>query len=200
MTGTSNNSEPEPLDPGYVAVWMIHRDLARAPRHELPRGYAFRFFREGDIATWMRVQQAAIPEFTVTEKMFHDDMPGDTALWSQRVLFLVGPEGDDIGSITAWHAEEPPGVLVGQVHWVAIVPAAQGRGLGKPLMSAALALMRERGLNQAVLQTETGLFPALNLYLRFGFEPLLRGAADRDGWLAVAPLLRYPVAVGPASA
>ncbi len=190
---TTHPPPTQPPDLPEVSVWMIHRDLARAPRHPLPPGYTFRFFREGDIATWVRVQQSAIPEFTVTADLFRDSMPGDTALWSQRVLFLVAPDGADIGSITGWETEEPAGVPVGQIHWVAIDPVAQGRGLGKPLLSAAIALLRERGFNRAMLETSTHLLPALNLYLQFGFEPLLRGDADRDGWRAVAPLLRYPL-------
>jgi hypothetical protein len=68
-------NEPSP----NVAVWMLHPDLARAPRHTLPAKYTMRFFHDGDVDTWVRIQQAAEPFLVPTADTFTRAMPGDPA-------------------------------------------------------------------------------------------------------------------------
>lgn len=177
-----------------IEVFMVHRDIARAPRYEIPAGYRMRFYREGDVATWVRVQQRAEKLFVPTAETFAQSIPGDDALLSTRVMFLVDPAGEDIGTITAWHSAFD-GTPMGHIHWVAVVPAAQGLGLSKAMLSAALAVMRRRGDTAAWLETNTARVPALNLYLHFGFVPHPRNDEERAAWRAVAPMLKMPIAV-----
>lgn len=176
----------------HTEVFMVHRNIAQAPRYEMPAGYAMRFYREGDVTTWVRVQLAAEKLFVPSAEDFTKSMPGDTTHLATRVMFLVDPAGEDIGTITAWDDSDLDGTPMGHIHWVAIVPAAQGLGLGKPMMSAALDAMRRRGDTAAWLETNTARVPALNLYLQFGFVPHVRNDEERDGWKAVAPALKFP--------
>ncbi len=176
-------------------VFMIHRDLTEAPRFSLPPGYGMRCYAEGDIATWVRIQQAAEQFFVPTDKTFTDSMPGDTAHLAARVMFLVDPTGAEIGTITAWDAPAFVGPNTGQIHWVAIVPAAQGRGLAKPMLSAACDLPRARGYARAWLESNVSRIPALNLYLGFGFDPDPRDEAERAAWRHVAPALKTPIRI-----
>ena len=105
-----------------VDVWMIHRDLANAPRYALPAGYRMRAYREGDVAAWVRIQQAAEKFSAPTAETFADSMAGDTDYLAARVMFLVDPAGVDIGTITAWNDAEFDGRDMGRIHWVAMVP------------------------------------------------------------------------------
>lgn len=178
-------------DVPYVDVWMVHRDLASAPRYALPAGYRMRGYCEGDVKTWVRIQQAAETFFVPTAQTFAESMAGDTDYLAARVLFLVDPAGEDIGTITAWNDAEFDGQDMGRIHWVAMVPAAQGKSLAKPMLSAALDALRSRGYNAAWLWTGTGRIAALNLYLHFGFQPHPRDEAEREAWRAVAPQLKY---------
>lgn len=178
-----------------VDVFMVNRDIAAAPRYALPAGYAMRFYRDGDAAIWERIQIISDPFFTAGVETLANSMPGDTPYLAERIMFLVDPAGEDIGTITAWDDSEFDGTPMGHIHWVAIVPAAQGCGLGKPLMTTALDVMRRRGDTAAWLETNTARIPALNLYLHFGFVPHIRNDAERVGWRAVAPLLKVPIAL-----
>jgi GNAT superfamily N-acetyltransferase len=177
-----------------ISVWMIHRALHQAPVYALPEGYRMRFFQAGDVEQWVRIQQAADRYQVPTEASFYDSMP-DAALVRERVMFLVDPAGCDIGSITAWNEDQLLGHDVGLVHWVALLPEVQGQGLGKPLTSAALQLMQAQGYAEAWLETGSARIPALNLYLHFGFQPYVRGEADRSAWKQVSPLLKFPISV-----
>lgn len=181
--------------PPNVAVWMIHANLARVPQIALPDGYRMRFYHNGDVRTWLRIQQAAEPFSVPTAETFARAMPGDTSYLAARVMFLVDPSGGDIGTITAWHNDQLTGRDIGQIHWVAIIPSAQGRGLAKPMLSAACAVLRAHGYAEACLETDTRRVAALNLYLPGGFVPHPRDEAERTAWRTVAPRLKHTIVV-----
>ena len=69
-----------------------------------------------------------------------------------------------------------------RVHWVAIVPDHQGKGLAKPLLTAICNRLVEIGHDRAYLTTNTVRLPAINLYLAYGFEPEIDTDEDRRVW------------------
>jgi ribosomal protein S18 acetylase RimI-like enzyme len=172
-----------------VDVIMFNRDLRRAPSFALPQGYQMRPYQSGDLETWLRIQ-ATDPFFVPTAETFAEVLPGDDAYLGERVMFLVDPEGVEVGNITAWNTDQVTGEDMGQICWVALVPAARGRGLGKPLLSAACTSLRERGYTQAFVDTNMRRIPALNLYLRFGFAPYLRDEGEQAAWRVIGPHLK----------
>lgn len=176
-----------------IDIWMIHHDLQRVPSFLLPRGYRVRFYQEGDLETWVAIQQAADPFFVATAETFRSYLPGDLSYLSQRVMFLVDPADTAIGTITAWNTHIFQYADIGQIHWVAIVRSAQGRGLAKPMLRAACTELQARGYTTAVLETNARRIPALNLYLQFGFEPYPQSQAERDAWQRIAPQLKFGV-------
>lgn len=178
--------------PADSDVWMIHPNLGAVASPPLPSGYRMRFYGEGDLAVWLRIQ-AHDPFFVPTADTFADSMPGDAALLASRVRFLADPAGEDVGTVTAWSNDRLTGWEIGQIHWVALVPVARGYGLAKPMVGAACALLHERGYREACLETNTRRIPALNLYLALGFQPFVRSEAERQAWRSVAPQLRSPV-------
>lgn len=173
-----------------INVWMLNADLSNLPATAFPDGYRMRFYEPGDLATWLEIQ-ATDPFFVPTAETFTRAMPGDDAYLGTRVMFLVDPNGAAIGTITAWQTTELTGALIGQIHWVALVPAVRGMGLAKPMLSAACAVLREQGHQAVCLETNTQRIPALNLYLQFGFAPFVRSETEREAWEAVGPLLKY---------
>lgn len=175
--------------PPDVDVILFNGDLRQAPSFALPRGHRMRFYRPGDLKTWLRIQTTD-PFFAPTAETFAEALPGDEAYRAERVMFLVDPDGNAIGNITAWNTAQFTGQELGQICWVALVPAARGRGLGKPMLSAACAALRERGYTQALVDTNMRRIPALKLYLRFGFAPYLRSEEEETAWRAITPYLR----------
>jgi ribosomal protein S18 acetylase RimI-like enzyme len=79
----------------------------------------------------------------------------------------------------------------GRVHWVAILPAFQGRGLAKPLLTAVCLRLRELGHTSAYLSTSAARIPALNLYRQFGFAPVIRDEMERAVWQEIELYLRH---------
>ena len=181
------------LPSANVDFWMIQRDLAKAPRFALPEGYRMRFYRPGDVDTWVRIQTAAEQFQVPTAETFNTSLGGPEDYRAARIMFLVDPDGREIGTISAWDDDQFEGRQMGRIHWVAIVPEAHGRGLAKPMLSAALDVIRAHGYGEAWLWTSTGRIAAVNLYLMFGFVSAPRDDAERATLKAIAPLLKYPV-------
>ena len=169
-----------------VGTDMVRPDLEGLPDFELPRSYSIRAWRPGDMETWTRLQRAAEKQIEITDGLFREQFGGDDAAIAARQLFLCDAGGRAVGTGTAWFDEERFGERWGQVHWMAVVPGQQGRGLGRTLLAAVCRRLREAGHRRAFLITSTGRLPAIRLYLRFGFRPAPRDEAGREAWRALA--------------
>lgn len=94
------------------------------------------------------------------------------------------PAGEAIGTATAWF-DTYRGQLYGLVHWVAIIPQQQGRGLAKPLLTAVCNRLRDLHHQGAYLITGTVRIPAIKLYLKFGFVPDIKSEQDAEAWRSI---------------
>ena len=103
------------------------------------------------------------------------------------MLFLEHESVGSIGTTTVWNGKFG-GEMRGRIHWVGIVPAFQGQGLSKPLLSAALTRLTLE-YRRAYLTTETTSYRGINLYLSFGFMPYVTNDRDREGWAIVEEIL-----------
>jgi len=174
-------------------VVMVRPDLEGLPQYDLPAGFSLRAYRPGDEAEWLRIHELADRYNTFTASTFTEQFGADAEVLRRRQLYLCEPAGAAIGTATAWFDDDFRGERWGRVHWVAIVPAFQGRGLGKPLMSAVCNRLRQLGHRRAYLTSNTARVPAIGLYLKFGFVPEIRTARDRRAWR----LLRQRLPEGP---
>lgn len=150
----------------------------------LPVGYTVRRYASAaDRAAWVRIVAAAERYHAVIDERLHRSQFGDDeAIIAQRQLFLVSPEGRDIGTATAWFGGERRGPEWGRFHWLAIVPECQGRGLAKPLIAITLRRLRELGHANIWLTTEMVREHAIRIYLRFGFRPDLTHPHAPEAW------------------
>lgn len=170
----------------YLSIAMLRPTLEGLPAAPLPAPFSLRRYEPGDVAAWVRIHRLADRYNVATPELFAEQFGNDEDELRRRQLYLCDGEGDAIGTITAWPDESPPDLRRGRVHWVAIVPACHGRGLGKPLLGACLRRMVELGCESACLTTQPPRLPAINLYLRFGFRPDVRSEQERDAWRLLA--------------
>lgn len=170
-----------------IEVRMLRRDLQPVPWHPPPPPYVLRPYRPGDVDTWVQVhRQAERYHADISADLFHREFGRDDDLLAARQLFLCDGAGAAVGTATAWLGAAPDERHLGRIHWVAVVPAAQGRGLGRALVAALCQRFVDLGHAAAFLTTETVRVPAICMYLKLGFVPQLRDAADRRAWQSVA--------------
>lgn len=177
------------MNGALIEVCMRRDDLAGEPLIAVvpPAGYWLRPYRPGDSATWARVHREAEPYHDVDEALFQREFGHDDALLAQRQLYLCAAAegGEAVGTATAWVPQAGRPGRLGRVHWVAITPRHQGRGLMLPLVAALCRRFLELGHGGAYLTTESLRLRAIRGYLRLGFAPELRHEGDRAAWREV---------------
>ena len=168
--------------PDNRSVILTRPDLENLPAPVFPPGFAVRPYRRGDVRTWTRLWQAAEPFDVIEDTAFGDSFGTDPATLSERVSFVVDENaGETIGTVAAW-TEETPSVHHpgrdgwGRVHWIAVVPAYQGRGIGTALFLYCLHALKGFGHRETFLVTSSGRTGAVALYKKYGFVKAEPGA------------------------
>ena len=112
-----------------VSVNMIRDSLEDIPNYPLPLGCSTRWYRPRDERLWLDVQSRTEEYLEITSELFVEQFGSDSRILAERQCFLLNAQGEAIGTATAWSDDDYCGQSYGQLHWVAIVPQAQGRGL-----------------------------------------------------------------------
>ncbi|MBW7937662.1 MAG: GNAT family N-acetyltransferase [Candidatus Omnitrophica bacterium] len=167
-----------------VELLMIRPHLAEIPQHQLPPGYLLRTFNDPDIRQWVRIHELADRFNSVTLDTFYNEFGADMGSLKERSFYLDAPDGATIGTATAWYNPSFEGADYGRVHWVAIVPEAQGKGLSRPLLTAVMNCLQANH-QRAYLATSSARLAAIRLYLEFGFSPYTNPEFPLEGWRVV---------------
>lgn len=149
-------------------VTMERGDLENLPRFPLPTGFSLRPYRPGDRETWLAVWRDGETRSSIASEVHLREFGSDEAELARRQLFLC--QGDEaVGTISAWLNPDYKDGSYGRIHWVAIRPAWQGKGLAKPMLAAALHRLKELGHAKAYLVTQSYRPVAIKLYESVGF-------------------------------
>jgi len=89
-----------------------------------------------------------------------------------------------VGTACAWRQSVDEG-KVGYVHMLGVVPEHQGKGLGYALVLCTLHFFKDRGFQEAVLDTDDFRLPAIKTYLNLGFEPVYVDEGHLSRWKTV---------------
>ena len=115
-----------------VSVAMVRPTLNGVPDFALPEPYRWRWYEPGDEVHWLAIHAVADRFNRLMEETFWRDFGRETAVLAQRQLYLLDGDGQPVGTASAWWDD----ATTGRVHWVAIHPDHQGKGLAKPLLTA----------------------------------------------------------------
>ena len=179
-TTPMNASAPQPN------IIMVRPTMADLPEYELPAPYSLRWYKPGDEHAWVRIHELADLYNVADVARFEREFGLDEAVLGGRQAYLCDAAGTPIGAASAWWNDDFEGGRWGRVHWVAIVPEHQGRGLAKPLLSAVMQRLVELGHERAYLTTNPPRLAAISLYLHFGFVPTPFNDEERRNWRKVA--------------
>ena len=169
---------------------MRRENLEKIPEFPLPKNISVRRFQPSDEKIWREIQSLADPEQRFTDSSFAKIFGGDASILRERQFFLLGENQKPVGTVTAWIDDYFSDPKQGRVHWLAVIPEQQGRGLGKILLSICLRRLRELEYRSAYLKTWPTRLAAINLYLQFGFVPWLSGVEELQLWEQLPPNLK----------
>ena len=180
------NSDIIPSMMKNLGVRMIRENMENIPHFPIPEGFVIRNYRRNEGHIWTRIQKAAEPYIDIDDGLFMREFKRDLLAMEDRSFYLTTDAGEEIGTTTAWWQDEG----WGQIHWVAVHPDYQGRGLSKPMMSVAMSRLKQSH-ERCFLGTSTGRIPAIKIYLDFGFVPDLSIENSREAWAEVASVLEH---------
>ena len=137
----------------------------------LPQGLVARPFRPGhDESEWLRVNAAAFAHHAEQGQMTRADLDArmEEPWFDPEGLILVVP-ADDPDTVAASHWTKRHSPEVGEVYVVAVDPAYQGRGLGRPVTLLGLRYLQEQGVEDVILYVDGDNPAALKVYRGLGF-------------------------------
>jgi GNAT superfamily N-acetyltransferase len=174
------------MDLNEVDIVMVRDTLSDVPAWDLAEGFSFRCYRGGDMDKWLDIERQADPHNILDPGKFESTFSSRLDLLDRRMLFICDEHGRDVATSTAWYEDQQTGL----VHWVAVIPALQGRGLAKPLLSHTLNRLAALGHKNAMLRTQIFRLPAINLYIKAGFRPRVSSQQHEQCWRHVSGKFR----------
>lgn len=170
----------------YTAVVMIRENARNSPEYPLPEGYRFAAFTPEDEENWIRLQLEVthVESYDQGKRIFRQEFlragegipcetcPGyeETVL---RTVLIKDDTGTLVGAATLWTGDTF-GKLWQRVHWVAVHPDHQGKGLAKCMLARMLRLYGELGCDSPIyLTTQTKTYRAIRIYRQLGFTPYM---------------------------
>jgi ribosomal protein S18 acetylase RimI-like enzyme len=138
----------------------------------LPDSFSFSGYKKGDEKYWAVIEHS-VGEFATIKEGLHffkkNYLPFESET-VKRVFFLNTADHKKIGTITAWWNETPK-LRICSIHWVAIKPEYQSKGLGRPLINYGVQKLLElEGNTDIYLHTQTWSYKAIALYIKEGFQ------------------------------
>ncbi len=150
-------------------VIMVRKNLDDIPFFSPPPGFSLRWYQPGDRENWLRIHKMAEPSMEVTPALYDSQFGNDEQMLAQRQVFMLSEDGTAVGTATAWFSRHFKTPGCGRVHWVAVLPQFQRRGLARVLVSVVCNRLRDLGCSRAYLVTWSGRPWAIRLYERLGF-------------------------------
>lgn len=163
----------------YIEVLMDNTDPAVYPRYPLPEGYDFRFYEPGMEAEFAKLHHLVGGTSSVKDGLdiFAREFSPFIGELTTRMIYVTAPDGGCAGTACLWRGDHT-GQNSPRVHWVAVHPDHQNKGLMKALMTRLFDLHHTLGLPPYLyLTTQTWSYKAINVYIEFGFSPLMHTAS-----------------------
>lgn len=170
-----------------ISVRMLREHMDDIPDIPFPEGFGIRNFHFGEGDIWERIQQAAEQFHLIDNNLFIKEFGNNLFEMNDRSFFIIRDD-EEIGTITAWWKLNLRNKEWGMIHWVAIYPDYQGKGLAKPAMSVAMKRLKQSH-ERAMLRTYSRSIAAIKVYLDFGFYPDLETENSQEAWTDVASIL-----------
>ena len=157
-------------EPANKRVTMVNSHLGAAPVCDLSPDFRVHWYLPGDEERWIAIHEVADEYLKITPGLFPDQFSDPGLSLAERQCYLLDANNNWVATGTAWAESRGRFAGFGRVHWVAVLPAFQRRGIGTALMSIVIQRLLSLGHTRAFLTTSTLRQPAIRLYEKFGFD------------------------------
>ena len=123
-----------------------------------------------------------------TEEQFEKKMLGASGIFPNGIFYLL-EDSKVIATATGVIGENRTGSL----HMIAMADECRGKGLGNILCAKVVNYLLDRGMEKITLRTDDFRIPAIKIYLKLHFFPVLSDENMATRWKAVAKTIQCPV-------
>ena len=179
-------------EPPYQQLHMVwpKRLLDSPPTPVVPKGYRLRQYRPKDLKQYIELMaQAGFTGWTEerVNNTIRTLLPGGFFVIEHKAGCKL------VATAVAGHHHTALHPFGGELGWVTGDAKHKGKGLGAAVCAAVTARFIRGGYKEIYLSTDDWRLPAIMVYLRLGYEPLLY-ADDMEGrWKAVCTKLNRPM-------
>ena len=117
----------------FYSVILYKKDVGNRPSFELPEGYFFDFYKDGDELFWAEIE-VSLGQFETIEEgiaCFKREFLSDERLDPhKRVLFVKDGTGMAVATASLWVGEHLFSELP-RFHWLAVSDECAGKGIAK---------------------------------------------------------------------
>lgn len=158
---------------------IMERDVADIPPAQFPAGVGVRPFTEADIDAFLRVNSRAFAHHPEQGAMTAADVRARMAEpWFDANGFLLAT---DLDQVVGFHWTKRHDPTTGEVYVIGIDPDQGGRGLGRQLLHAGLAHLRDQGVSRIILYVEADATKVVALYRSARFDVIHRDVLYAGG-------------------
>jgi len=155
------------INGGKYNQLKMQLDDFKIPDIEPPSGYTIKTFTQGNENIWCELINKTIGG-TLNKKDFEEKFKSKKQFDPEGVFFLYY-ENKPCGTVTAWKEDKNSG----QLHFLGVLPQHSGKNLGYILCVEALKYFQKNRINQVFLTTDDFRLPAISVYLKLGFKPVI---------------------------
>lgn len=163
---------------------MLHSNLDNLIDITLSEQYKIRCeSKPGDRKAWERIITEAFKE-----PYSYSLMTDDKAYRPERVLFVTDVNDVPVATAAAWE----PGAFPADcalMHMVGVLPEQSGHNLGLHASLAAMKQAKKEGFARMTLRTDDFRIPAIKIYLRLGFLPVIIHENQIQRWKDILSLI-----------
>jgi len=154
---------------------MRRENLDDLPALCIPEGFILRTYQDGDGSKWEDLTESTLG----FRSDFKKDIMNNPFFMKERIFFIY--KDDELAATaTAWCTNDEP--ETGYVHMVGADSKFKGKGLGYQISLATLHRMKEENKKSVILHTDDFRLPAIVVYLRLGFKPVMFHESHELRW------------------
>jgi len=176
----------QPKPPDLLELVWPETELMAPPEIVVPDGYRLRQFEEKDRQKYFDLFVAADMEKPSLE------------YWSKHILpggfFVIEHQtsGDLVAACFASHHSTSRHSQAGNFGWLAVDPRHRGLKLGQAISAAVTSRLISAGYRRIYLETHDHRLPAISIYLKMGWIPLLYLPEMNIRWAEICKKLNWP--------